>query len=517
MNTEILILKEFSSAVIHNRNAGELLDKILSILNQRLGMLRGIFTLRQGDVFQIEASFGLEEAEKRRGRYRLGEGITGKVAESGKSCIVADIARDKNFLNRTGSYRPGEHLAFLCVPVIRHERIIGTFSIERATGSAAEQNRVLNLLEIISNLAADAFAVRKLENEEKELLNDENRRLREALQGSGNPGKLIGNSNVMRKVYEQIRQFAPSNATVLFRGAPGSGKALAAKTLYQLSNRADQPLLNLNCATLPEILLESELFGHEKGSFAGAVERKIGCVESANGGTLFLDEIGFVAPALQVKLLRFIQERTFSRIGSNDELKSDVRVIVSTSCEIEELITQGKFCEDLYNRLKPFQIIIPELCKHRSDIILLAEHFIAKHNLHYGKQVERLSTPAINMLMTYHWPGNVIELENCIERAVLNSRDNCIHGYNLPPSLQTGKSTSMNVEPSFQTLVDSYSRELIVEALKNNLGNMSAAARDLNLSPRMMHYNIHRLGINPEWYRIQKNTQQLGVGTETPI
>ncbi|MPM63109.1 Nitrogen fixation protein VnfA [bioreactor metagenome] len=298
---------------------------------------------------------------------------------------------------------------------------------------------------------------------------------------------------------------APSDATVLIRGSSGTGKELAARAIVKLSNRADKPLITLNCAALPEQLVESELFGHEKGAFTGAISRRIGRAEAADGGTLFLDEIGDLSLSTQVKLLRFLQERTFSRVGSNEELRSDVRFLAATSRDLEMLMRDGKFREDLYYRLNIFPIVMPDLGKRRCDIILLAEHFIAKHNLRYNKKVVRLSTPAINMLMSYHWPGNVRELENCIERAVLTSSDDCIHGYNLPPSLQTGEASGSELLPagrtSFNTLVDSYERELIVEALKRHDGNLSQAARDLGLSPRVIHYKVNRLGITPEWYR----------------
>ena len=309
----------------------------------------------------------------------------------------------------------------------------------------------------------------------------------------------------MQNIYALIRQVAPSNATVLIRGSSGTGKELVAKAIRQLSPRADKPFVTLNCAALPENLVESELFGHEKGAFTGAVSRRIGRAEAADGGTLFLDEIGDLSLPVQVKLLRFIQERTFSRIGSNEEIKADVRLLAATSRNLEQLMAEGKFREDLYYRLNIFPILLPDLSKRRSDIVLLAEHFISKHNLRYGKNVKRLSTPAVNMLMAYHWPGNVRELENCIERAVLTSADDCIHSYNLPPSLQTGKDAGYEILPegkaSFNTMVESFERELIVEALKKNNGNMSAAARDLDLSPRVIHYKINSYGITPEWYR----------------
>ena len=275
---------------------------------------------------------------------------------------------------------------------------------------------------------------------------------------------------------------------------------MIARAIVNLSERKDKPFITLNCAALPENLVESELFGHEKGAFTGAVNRRIGRAEAADGGTLFLDEIGDLTMQTQVKLLRFLQERTFSRVGSNEELHSDVRFLAATSRNLEELIAQGKFREDLFYRLNIFPITMPDLAKRKSDIILLAEHFIEKMNLRYNKKVARLSTTAINLLMSYHWPGNVRELENCIERAVLTATDDCVHSYNLPPSLQT----SLSVGPSgavttktapLEVMMNNYEREIITEAIKRNNGNLSAAGRDLGVSPRMMNYRMNKLGI----------------------
>ncbi len=506
LKTEMAVLQEISYAVVHERNVNALLDKVLDILNRQMGMLRGTFTLRQGDSFVIEASLGLDESEKKRGRYKLGEGVTGEVAATGKPALVSDIALDKRFLDRTGARRQERNIAFLCVPIVHLEKVVGTLSIDRKVTPDADLDADLQLLEIVANVTAEAVAACREAHKEHEHLVDENRRLREALGGStGNPGHLVGNCRTMQHIYELIRQVAPSSATVLIRGGSGTGKELVAGAIRDLSLRKDKPFVTLNCAALPENLVESELFGHEKGAFTGAVGRRIGRAEAADGGTLFLDEIGDLPMPIQVKLLRFIQERTFSRIGSNVELKTDVRLIAATSRNLEELMAEGKFREDLYYRLNIFPIILPDLNKRRCDILLLAEHFIAKHNMRYGKAVKRLSTPAINMLMAYHWPGNVRELENCIERAVLTATDECIYGYNLPPSLQTGKESGTELLPegqaSFNTMVRSFERELLVEALKKNHGNLSAAGRDLDLSPRVMHYKVRSYGITPEWYK----------------
>lgn len=499
---EITVLQEISSAIVHERDVEALLNKILDVLNRRMGMLRGTFTLLHGDTLTIEASQGLDEAEMRLGRYRLGEGITGHVAETGRPHLVPDISKDSRFLNRTRSRSSDQPVAFICVPIFHLERVIGTLSIDRLISEHTDLEHDMALLEIIGNVAAEAVAACLAAHEERQTLLEENRQLRSML--TGNSGELVGNCRAMQNIGALIRQVAPSDATVLIRGSSGTGKELVARAIVKLSGRRDKPFITLNCAALPENLVESELFGHEKGAFTGATSRRIGRAEAADGGTLFLDEIGDLSLQTQVKLLRFIQERTFSRVGSNVELRSNVRFLAATSRNLEELMQQKLFREDLYYRLNIFPIVMPDLCKRRSDIILLAEHFIQKMNVKYNKHVKRLSTPAINMLMSYHWPGNVRELENCIERAVLTATDDCIHGYNLPPSLQTGKESGSELLPegnaSFNTLVNSYERELIVEALKRNGGNMSAAARDLGLSPRVIHYKIGKLGITPEWY-----------------
>ncbi len=498
ISQEIRVLQEISSAIVHEKNVEALLNKILDVLNRRMGMLRGTFTLLRGDTLVIQASHGLDKEEKERGRYKLGEGITGHVAEQGISQLVPDISQSPRFLNRTRTRTNHGQIAFICVPIFHLERIIGTLSIDRKVEPDTDLEKDLSLLEIIGNITAEAVAACLKDHQEKESLLEENRQLREMLTS---PGDLTGNCRAMREVYEQIRQAAPSDATILIRGSSGTGKELVAQAIVRLSNRADKPFITLNCAALPENLVESELFGHEKGAFTGATGTRIGRAEAANGGTLFLDEIGDLSLTTQVKLLRFIQQRTFSRVGSNRELSSNVRFLAATSRNLEELMAAGKFREDLYYRLNIFPITLPDLNKRKEDILLLTERFIEKHNLKYGKNISRLSTPAINMLMAYHWPGNVRELENCIERAVITSTDNCIHGYNLPPSLQMGEPSENSLfseeKNDLRTRMDAYEREIISQALKEHDGNMSAAARSLGLSPRVIHYKMKRLNLSP--------------------
>lgn len=324
----------------------------------------------------------------------------------------------------------------------------------------------------------------------------------------GRPGELIGNTSEMRAVREQVRHIAPSIAVVLVHGNVGTGKEYVARSIHQLSDRSEKPFITLNCDSLSESQLtgtfESELFGYERGAFTGATSRRMGKAELAAGGTLFLDEVANLSIASQIKLLQFIQDSKFSRIGSNIVQNANVRLIAGTGKNLEELILQGRFREDLYYRLNIFQINLPDLNQRKTDILLLADYFIAKMNLKYGKNILRLSSPAIDMLLSYHWPGNVRELENCIEHACLVTTDVTINAYDLPPTLQTDVTSGTALLPEgtspLSTLLDSYEREILSEAMRRHKGNMSAAGRDLDLSPRVMHYKLNRLGI-----RFEKN------------
>ena len=502
MPPEIDVLREISSVLVCERNVRDILEKVLDILEDKMGMLRGTFTLLDGDEVSIEASRGLGEKEKAHGHYRLGEGITGTVAKTGRAEVVPDIHRDRRFLNRTGARSDSDPIAFICVPLVHLGQVIGTLSIDRASpsaGSPEEFNRDVALLQIIANITADAAGVCLKEREERDKLVSENRRLRDML--ADTPSDIIGNCREMRAVYEQVRQVAPSDATVLIRGASGTGKELVARAIQRMSSRKDKPFITLNCAALPESLIESELFGHEKGSFTGANERRIGRAEAADGGTLFLDEIGDLSVPLQVKLLRLLQERTFSRIGSNEERRSDVRFIAATSRNLENMMLEGKFREDLYYRLSVFPISMPDLASRTGDVLLLAEHFMARMSLKYGKKVTKLSEPAVNMLLAWKWPGNVRELENCMERAVLTATDDTVHGYNLPPQLQAdeyAESPFGNGGAEHETLAEklaAYEKHVLEETIRKNGGNRSAAGRQLGVSPRMMNYRLNRLGI----------------------
>ncbi len=502
----ISVLNQISHVLVHQKNVSSLLTEVLDILYREMGLLRGTLTLRKGDYLFIEASHGLTDVEIKRGKYLMGEGITGKVAETAKSIVIPDISQEPGFLDRTQTRSERQDIAFICVPILRDEEVIGTLSIDRINEEAGNLEPILYLLETVANILADAVEVCRQQHDEREELLAENRRLKSELDKNYRPANIVGNCSSMRQIFAMIAQVADSTATVLIRGSSGTGKELVARAIHYASDRKDKPFIAVNCAALPENLIESELFGHEKGSFTGATATRVGRVEAANGGTLFLDEIGDLSLPVQVKLLRFLQERTYERVGNNEERKADVRILAATSRNLEELMNANKFREDLYYRLNVFPIHIPDLKERRTDIMLLVEYFLEKYSRIYNKQIKRISTPAINMMMSYHWPGNVRELENCIERSVLTATDNVIHGYNMPPSLQTGQSTNTaSIVPEhkadFMTMVASFERELIVDALKLSRGNVASASRQMGLTQRIMHYKIDKLGVDPKKYR----------------
>jgi Nif-specific regulatory protein len=503
---ELDILYKISQAMAHQHDVSALLNEVLDILETKMGLHRGTLTLRQPDTdtFLIEASRGLTADERKRGQYGLGEGVTGRVAQTGRPALVPDITRDPHFLDRTQS-RKSRPVAFLCVPIVHQRRVIGTMSIDRPIATAAELARDLGFLKLVANIIAEAVARIREQIEERGSLLEENQRLRRQLGDQYHPGNLIGNSGCMRQVYEQIAQVAGSTATVLIRGESGTGKELVARAIHYSSPRRDSPLVCVNCAALPENLIESELFGHERGAFSGAVLQRKGRFELANGGTIFLDEIGDIAPSVQIRLLRILQERTFERIGGERTIQVNVRILAATSRNLEEEMHKKRFREDLYYRLNVFPIHLPPLRERRPDIMLLADHFVGKYNKMHSRSVKRISTAAINMMMAYHWPGNVRELENCVERALLTTADEVVHGFNLPPSLQTADHTHTALLPpdgaSLRDMVNCYERELIIDALKKHRGNVTAASRELMATPRIINYHIRRLGINPRSYR----------------
>ncbi len=500
---DLTILFEITQILDSSLDLRTVVEPVLEVITRSLDMKLATLTLvnRQTGEITIEAAYGLSAVQKRRGRYKLGEGITGKVIETGKPAIVPRISEEPSFLDRTGARAGREEHSFLCVPIKSGREVIGALSADRPAARAGALQEDARILSIVASLIAQAVRLRQSAQEERERLVQENLRLQDELKDRFRPSNIIGNSKAMQEVYQLVAQVSPSDTTVLLRGESGTGKELVAHAIHYASRRAAKPIIKVNCAALPEGVIESELFGHEKGAFTGAVAARKGRFELAQGGTLFLDEIGDLSAAMQIKLLRVLQEKEFERVGGTATIRADVRLIAATNRNLEELIEKERFRQDLYYRLNVFPIHIPPLRERRTDILQLADYFAERYSQQNHKNVRRISTPAIDMLMAYHWPGNVRELENCVERAVLLSDDDVIHGHHLPPTLQTAEASGTVPRGTLRATLERVERELLVEALKSSRGNMAAAAVSLGITERIMGLRVHRYGIEARRFR----------------
>jgi len=502
---ELTALYEISQTLSMSLDIEKSIYGVLEKLDDLLGMKRCTITLlnpRTGELL-IEAAYGLTEAEKKRGKYKIGEGITGRVVQTGRSAVVPKIGEDPLFLNKTRSRKDldKKDISFICVPIKIGKEIIGALSADKVFDPQIPLEEDVRFLSIAASIIGQSVKMQQLIQAEKDKLIEENKTLRQELTEKYSFKNIVGKSNRMKEVYEMIARVAKSDATVLVRGESGTGKELVAHAIHYNSLRTKRPFVKVKMAALPENLVESELFGYERGAFTGAFDRKIGRFEMAEGGTLFLDEIGDLTPATQVKLLRVIQEREFERLGGTETIKCNVRLIAATSTNLEDSVKKGRFREDLYYRLNVFPIYLPPLRERKDDILLIAEHFLAKYSSANHKTIKRISTPAIDAFMSYHWPGNVRELENTIERAVLMCEGEVIFAHNLPPTLQTPQTSKTQIGDSLEALVGNFEKDLIVDALKSTKGNKSRSATMLKTTERVLGYKAEKYGIDFKKFR----------------
>lgn len=499
------LLYEMSHLATESSDLSNILNILLRLMKRHMKVVRGMVSLFEPGTgrISIHESFGLTEEEAARGTYGLGEGITGRVVETGQTIVVPRISEEPMFLNRTGSRHMPEDqdLSFLCVPIMRGRKVMGTISAERLYDNPQLLDLDTEILSILAATTAQAVELYLLENIQNAALEFENQRLRQALQAKFKPSNIIGNSKPMQEVYRLIEKVIRSKTTVLILGESGVGKELVASAIHYNSVNAKGPFIKFNCAALPESVIESELFGHERGAFTGAANQRRGRFEEADGGTIFLDEVGELSLAMQAKLLRVLQEKNFERVGGNTTIQVDIRILAATNRDLKTMVENGTFREDLYYRLNVFPITIPPLRERGNDIVALADYFVSRFASDMEIDVHRISTPALNMLLCYQWPGNVRELENVIERAMLLAEGGVIHGYNLPPSLQTPVMAEVSAAGTLEARLGAIEYEMIVEALKLHRGNMTEAATQLGLTRRILGLRMDRYRLDHRNFR----------------
>lgn len=507
---ELDVLLELSS-LLSNKEID--LDEVIGLLAEHLNAERIILTVlnRENSNIVIEGSYGITLQEKKDAIYQVGQGIIGRVIENGQTVLIPKIADSRDFLNLT--HAPitidGSDVSFICTPIRYKDQTIGTLSFHKAYKRVVSFDYDVRLLKIVGSMIGRTMRRRQEYAEEMEQLRNENNNLRVELRSRIMPDRIKGNSGKMNEVFSLIDSVATTDATVLIRGESGVGKELVADALHYSSLRKNKPFIKVNCAALPESLIESELFGHEKGAFTGASVQRIGRFEAANGGTIFLDEFGDIPPSTQVKLLRVLQEREIERIGSTTPIKVDVRILCATNRNLEDLIAKGEFREDLYYRINVFPIYIPALRERINDIPVLADFFIDKFNKRHKKDIKRITTMAIDTLMVYHWPGNIRELENCMERACILSVDHVIRTSDLPPSLQTAATSETMQIGALDTILGKMEKQIIMDALIASKGNSTKAAESLGITERMMGIRIKKYKIEPKRFKIKTEIDRI--------
>ncbi|MDQ7782775.1 MAG: sigma 54-interacting transcriptional regulator [Desulfomonilaceae bacterium] len=500
---KLRVLSNISQVVGHALNLNETLAQILEVLSRELSMKRATITLKRrgSGVLAILASHGLTAGERERGIYRLDEGVTGRIFSSGKPCVVPDVSKEPLFLNRTGSREiDKDRITFIGVPITLHDETVGVLSVDRLFEEDVAFEEDFQFLTVLATLVAQLISLNDQVEAREKNLRRANLCLKQELSTKCTSFFKIGQSPAMVEVQKLIRKVAVTNATVLLLGESGTGKTLAAQIIHELSSRSSAPFIGINSAALPDNLLESELFGYEKGAFTGAVSSKIGRVEEAHGGTLFLDEIGEIPVTTQAKLLRFLQDREFERVGSNKARRVDVRIVAATNRSIEEAVREGSFREDLYYRLNVFPISVPPLRERIEDLEALVEFFSQKLSRRYGCSL-RFTPASFQALKRYSWPGNVRELENLMERIAIMWEGEPVHVPDLLPFIGHAlpKRTfrddlGWEMPPPCGSL-EEVERTRLLEALECNRWVQTRAAKELGISMRQIGYKIKKYNL----------------------
>jgi Nif-specific regulatory protein len=479
MARDLGALMKVSTAINAIRGLDALLQRLLELLFEVVPAQRGAILLTTGDTLDDSVVFGLDRKHGKDQPVNVSRTIVQQVLRDGVAVLASDAATQAKFA--TESFIETRAHSVMCVPLVMFDRKLGVLYLDSPVSRDKFNKDHLQLVTAIAGIAAVAIENARhfewLENGNERLLADVNIE-----------HNMVGESNAMQRVYQFISKIAPTDATVLIGGESGTGKELAARAIHRNSKRAQKPFMAVNCAALTDSLLESELFGHERGAFTGAIAQKKGRLEIAAGGTVFLDEIGELTPALQVKLLRVLQEREFERVGGTLTIKVDVRVIAATNKNLDDALAAGQFRHDLFYRLNVVSLEMPALRERRDDIMLLASYFAEKYGAMCNKKLKGISPDARASLVAYDWPGNVRELENTIERAVVLGTSDWIRPEDLPePVIE--RVDNFATRTTYHEAVAKSKKQIIASAMDQANGNVNDAARLLGVHPN----NLHRL------------------------
>ncbi len=510
-------LYNISRVLLEDEKSINPFQKVIDIFVDYMDLKRGMILIydERSDLLFVKGAAGIDSEILKELYYKPGEGIVGRVFKLGMSMMIPDISIEPKFLNKIHRNLTDEDLAFYAVTIKDSKNHkYGVLAVDKSVSGIINIKTEFDLMSIISNMLGNYIKKTKAIDEEISFLKESHNILASQIIEKYNFKGLIGHSKPMKKVFEQINVVTKSKSPVLIMGESGTGKEVVAKTIHYNSDRAKKPFIALNCAAIPAELIESEIFGYEKGAFTGAIAQKKGKFELANGGTLFLDEIGDMPLSLQSKILRIIQEKEFERLGGTSTIKSDVRIITATNKNLAEEVQKGHFRLDLYYRLNIFTIYLPSLRNRKEDIPNLAEYIISKLNREYNMN-KKLSSSFLTKLMKCNFPGNVRELENCIERACFNSSENTLKGTNINCSMCHVLSKPLQTEFPIENEEKKESEEneteditvrehqkvtitekgQILEALEKCGWVQAKAARYLGMTVRQLNYRIAKLNI----------------------
>jgi Nif-specific regulatory protein len=507
------ILLKVARILEEGYEVSDMFAKIMTTLSEAMTILRGMLVLHsKDDELKVFSGYKLSEEAMERGVYQIGEGIIGKVYKYGQSITIKNISENKEFLNKMKIWRgKGEKISFFAIPIKYENKVVGVVSLEKKYTSEEDFDSTLELTSLLATLVSNKVHNYVKSQREKNVMLKKNIELKERLLEQEKDFIFIGKNRKILDILETVNLISDTDATVLITGETGTGKEILAHLIHQKSKRWEKPFVSINCAAIPETLLESELFGFKKGAFTGADKEKKGKFLLAQGGTLFLDEIGDLNPGLQAKILRVLQDKMIEPLGSETQIHVDVRIISATNKNLKELTDKGEFREDLFYRLNVIHIDLPSLGSRKDDIQLFVDHFIRIYNKKYSKNIDGLSPRCIEILSNYDWPGNIRELQNVIERAVILVHGESIDVQNLPPYLlenQTERSEDRQLEnliereiatsekgEVYKKVVDKIEKFIIEYALIQHNNKQIEAADYLGIHRNTLHQKIKKYGM----------------------